>query len=226
VLLFGADTAAEPTFETHTELSYINTSGNSDSSSFAFEFKGKKSYERYALRADAFANVSEDNGVESKNQWGIELNYDRTWTKSVSLNYLLGYKDDKFSGFDYQFYTGPGLVHKTIATDAHTLTSQANILYAEDKLESGDKEEYAAFKAGIDYTWKIQDNLKFKEVLNIRTDLSDLGNYFLYSKTSIQNKINSMLSMGVSYKVDYVNEPVAGKTSTDKTFLVSLIIDY
>ncbi len=226
VLLFGAEGATEPEFKTHTELSYIITSGNTDASTFALEFKGEKEYERYTLRADLFANYAEDNGVESKNQWGTELNYDRKLDETLALNYLVGYKDDKFSGFDYQFYTGPGLRHKTIRTDEHKLTTQANILYAVDAIETGDKEEYAAFKAGLNYEWKIQENLKFLEEASIRTDLSDLGNYFAYSKTSVQNKINSSLSMGVSYKVDYTHEPVAGKTSTDKTFLVSLIIDY
>lgn len=211
---------------THTELSYINTSGNTNASSFALEFKGKKQYARYALRADLFANYAEDNGIESKNQWGTELNYDRELTKRLALNYLVGYKDDQFSGFDYQFYTGPGLVHKTIVSDHHNLTTQGNILYAVDAIETGEKHEYAGFKAGLNYEWKIQDNLKFLEDASIRMDLSDLNNYFLYSKTALQSKINSSLSMGVSYKVDYTNEPVAGKTATDKTLMVSLIIDY
>lgn len=225
-LLFGAEDAKETPFKTHTELSYINTSGNTDASTFALEFKGEKSFGTYALRADLYANYAEDNGVESKNQWGVELNYDRPLTDTLALNYLVGYKDDRFSGYDYQFYTGPGLLHKTLRTPTQKLTTQGNILYAQDKTEAGDKEEYAAFKAGLVYEWQIQDNLKFVEEASIRTDLSEMSNYFLYSKTAIQNKINSSLSMGVSYKVDYTNEPVLGKTSTDKTLLVSLIIDY
>ena len=221
-LLFGAE---EP-FKTHTELSYINSSGNTDSSSFAMAFKGRKAYDTYVLRADAYANYAEDNGVESKNQWGFELNYDRPLTETLALNYLVGYKDDRFSGYDYQFYTGPGLVHNTLRTETQNLTTQANLLYAQDKTVAGDKDEYASFKAGAYYEWQILENLKFVEDASIRTDLSDVSNYFLYSKTSIQNKINGTFSMGVSYRVDYANEPVPGKSSTDKTFMASLIIDY
>lgn len=221
-LLLGAETP----FKTHTELGYTNTSGNTKTSAFALDFKGEKQWNEHGVRGSAFAYISEDNGIESKNQWGVELNYDLGLTERLAFNYLFTYKDDKFSGYDYQLTTGPGLVHKTIQTETHTLTTQANILYAEDKYEDGSNEDYAAVKAGLTYTWQIQENLKFIEEANIRTDVSDTENYFAYSKTALQSKINSMLSMGMSYKLDYMNEPPAGKTSTDKTFLVSLIIDY
>jgi len=224
--LAAADAPADASFKTHTELAYVNTSGNTDASAFAATFKGAKTFENFALRVDAFGNYAEDNNVESKNQWGIELNYDRTLTEHLAFNYLVGYKDDRFSGYDYQFYTGPGLLHHTLATEAHTLNTQVNILYARDRVETGDVNEYAALKAGLDYEWRIQENLKLIEEASIRTDLSDMKNYFLTSKTALQNKINSTFSMGVSYKVDYTNEPVDGKTTTDKTLMVSLIIDY
>jgi putative salt-induced outer membrane protein len=225
-LLYGAEEAAEQPLKTHTELSYLSSSGNTETTALAFEFKGEKHWGRRTVRATAFAYLSEESGVESKNQWGLELNYDWELTQKLAFNYMAAYKEDKFSGFDYQFNTGPGLVHKTVRTQAHALTLQGNLLYAVDKRETGETDTYASFKAGLLYEWKILENLKFIEEANIRTQLTDLGNYFVYSKSSVQSKINSMLSMGVSYKVDYVNHPVEGKTSTDKTLLASLIIDY
>lgn len=225
-LLFGAEEGAVTPLKTHTELSYMSTSGNTETTSLAFDAKGEKHWGRHGARAAAFAYLSEESGVESKNQWGVELNYDWELTKRLAFNYMVAYKEDKFSGFDYQFTTGPGLVHKTVRTPAHALTLQGNLLYAADKRETGETDTYASFKAGLLYEWKILENLKFVEEANIRTQLSDLGNYFAYSKSSVQNKINSMLSMGISYKIDYVNHPVVGKTSTDKTLLASLIIDY
>lgn len=226
-LLCGAEEAEKTLpLKTHTELSYMSTSGNTETSSFALDFKGEKQWGKDGVRAAAFAYLSEESGVESKNQWGVEINYDRTLTPTLAFNYLIAYKEDKFSGFDYQFNTGPGLVHKTLRSEAHDLTLQANILYAVDKRETGERDTYASGKLGVLYEWRILEKLKLIEEANIRSQLSEMENFFLYSKTSVLNKINSMLSMGISYKVDYVHRPVAGKTSTDKTLLASLIIDY
>jgi len=226
-LLCGAEEAPKTLpLKTHTELSYMSTSGNTETSSFAFDFKGEKQWGKDSVRAKAFAYLSEESGVESKNQWGLEVNYDRALLPQLAFNYMVAYKEDKFSGFDYQFNTGPGLVYKAIQAQNHLLTLQANILYAVDKRETGERDTYASGKGGLLYEWRILENLKLTEEASLRTQLNDVGNYFADSKTAVVNKINSMLSMGVSYKIDYVHRPVAGKTSTDKTLLVSLIIDY
>ena len=226
-LLMGAEAAPEESpLQTHTELSYNQTSGNTDTSSFALDFKGEKHWGEHGLRMSAFAYTAEDSGVESKNQWGVELNYDKALTETLAFNYMAAYKEDRFSGFDYQFYTGPGVVHKTLRRPDMKLTSQANILYAVDDVEGVGTNDYASFKIGAVYVWQILENLKFIEDANARTDLSDTENYFLYSKTSVQSKINGNFSMGISYRVDYANEPAAGKSTTDKAVLVSLIIDY
>lgn len=223
--------AAENELKTHTELSYINTQGNSDTSSFALEAKAEKAWDAHSLRAVLAAYYSEDGGIESKNKWQTELNYDYAYTKRLSLNYLLGYVDDKFSGFDFQFYTGPGVGYKVIDTKAHKLNTQLNVLYAVDDVAdagavSGGIESYASWKAGADYGWQIMENVKFAQELTVRGSLEEAQNYFAMSKTSVATKINSSLSMGVSYKVDYVNQPPLGKEYTDRTFMTSLIIDY
>jgi putative salt-induced outer membrane protein len=226
-LLCAAETPVENAFMTHTELGYTNTSGNTDTTALALDFKGEQKWETFNIRLSGFAYYSEDSGTESKNQWGVEFNYDRPLTERLSLNYLANYKRDKFSGYEYRFTTGPGFSHKTIRTDNHKLTTQLNILYAEDKVEGADdKHSYTSGQAGFLYEWKIYEHLKFIEEATVRTELQETSNYIAYSKTSIQNKINSSLSMGLSYRIDYVNEPAEGKVTTDRTFLASLIIDY
>ena len=153
----------------------------------------------------------------------------------MAFNYLLGYKSDKFSTYDYQLYTGPGLKYRVIDADKHLLSTQANILYASDDIREDlsaippipdTTNDYISWQLGLDYTWHILDNLKFLQEATYRAEFHDGDNYFIYSKTAIESKINGNFSMGVSYKVDYANQITPDKEHTDKTFLVSLIIDY
>ena len=224
-LLFAVE--ADRKLKTHTELSLVDSTGNTESTSFAFELKADKNYGKHEFRAEANAYYTKDNKVSTKNKWALELNYDYMTTDKLSFNYLAGYKKDKFSGFDYQFYTGPGIGYKFVVTPEHQLNFQGNILYAVDNVEGVDgTNDYLSYSAGANYEWQILDNLKFKQDLKYRASFDDSQNYFINSKTAVESKLSDMFSMGVSYTIGYANLPAEGKESTDKTLLASLIIDY
>lgn len=229
VILSGAFSlmaAQELGLVTHSEFSYINTKGNTDTTSLAFEGMIDKKWDEHDLRLHLDAYRSTDKGKTSKNKWSSELNYDYSLSTVSSLNYLIGYKEDRFSGFDYQFYTGPGLGTKLMDTPEHKLTTQVNILYGKDKPDNLPSDSYFSGKMGAIYRWQVLENLKFIQEATYRINLEATKYNFFYSKTAVENKINSTLSMGVSYKIDYVNTPPPPSVRTDRTFLVSLIIDY
>lgn len=211
---------------THSEFSYINTKGNTNTDSLAFEGKASKAIDEHKFRAFLEAYRSSDEGKTSKEKWATELNYDYMLTEKLAFNYMIGYKRDRFSGFDYQFYMGPGLLYNLIDTKKQKLNLQSNLLYALDKPEDKNRDHYLSAKVGFDYNYQILENLKFVQEASYRSNLKDTKQYFIYSKTGIENKINDIFSLGVSYKVDYVAVPPAEAKKTDRTFLASLIINY
>ncbi len=223
-VLMAADNTGE--FKTHTELSYIKTGGNTDTQSLGLDFHGEKSWQPHKLSLDFEAFYAENDGDVNKNVWKTELNYYYIFSDDIEFNYLVGYKQDQFSGYDYQFYTGPGMLYRVMQRDPHKLSVYGNILYSIDKIENGDTDSYASWLAGFDYEYKFNENVKFKEEANIRSQFSDFENYFVYSKTSVYSKMTENLSLGVSYKIDYKNQPPAGKKNTDTTLMVSLVVDW
>lgn len=211
---------------THSEFSYINTKGNTNTTSLAFEGSAKKQWLEHIFRLHGDMYKSTDSGNTSKDKWSSEFNYDYQICPRTSINYLIGYKNDRFSGFDYQFYTGPGMVAKALDTTRYKLDFQANILYGLDKSDTLDRKNYLSSKLGVIYHSQIQENLKFIQEATYRINLAKPEQNFIYSKTALETKINSTLSMGISYKIDYVNTPPPPSVNTDQTFLASLIIDY
>jgi putative salt-induced outer membrane protein len=216
----------EDSAQGHAEFSYIDSKGNADVSSLAFEGKVELLRDLNIYRLNASVYQAQTDGVESKNKWMAEFNYDYQFDPYISLNYLVGYKVDRFSGFEYQGYTGPGLGLEFVDSDTHKLDFQGNILYSQDKPDAFVLEDYVSLKLGGIYEWKIEDNLKFSQEANYRMNLEKTQNYFIYSKSAVTVKINATVSMGVSYKIDYVNTPPPPSQRTDKTFLTSLIFDY
>ncbi len=254
-LLFAADKAEkEVSFVTHTELSYVRTQGNTDTTALSLDFTGTQKINDFSIKLDLDALYGDENSIENKNKLIGEVNFDYQFSKYFTVNYLYGYKDDKFSGFEYQQYTGPGVKYIAVASKVHNLDIQANALYSQDNEMlkyydnatgdevkypyseglnnaapdslSGQIKYYTGFIAKFNYNWQVNDSLKFLQEASYRGDFDDNNNYFAFSKTGIESKLASMLSLGISYKIDYTNLPPAGNLYTDTTFMTSLIIDY
>ncbi len=249
-LAMAEDAKKDTPLVTHTELGYIKTDGNTKTQTFSLDAKAKKGWGSniFALMFDG--QYSKDQDVETKNKFVTELTYNYEFTDRLAFDYLAGYKNDKFSGFAYQAYTGPGAKYKAIVTKKHNLTLDANILYSMDSYEdvyvdgAGDvieypnpttggtlktaayDDDYAAYRVKGVYTWQMLENLKFDQELSFRGSFEDGDKYFAFSKTGFISKISDIFSAGVSYKVDYVHIPAEGKETTDTTLTLNLIADY
>jgi len=236
-------------FTTHAEIGYIKTTGNTDTETYNVDVKLKKEWEKHILTLHYLKIYGEENGKDNKDKTFTELNYYYKFTDRFAFDYMAAYKEDKFSGFDYQFYTGPGLVYKVIDEEKHTMFVKGNALYSRDEIEdtrvdsSGNKvdypypsgsinqhdgytDEYGSYKAQILYTWLFGEKSKFVQDLRYRSEFDDAKNYFVYSKSAIETKISDIFSMSISYQVDYINEAANGKENADKTTMFNLIIDY
>jgi putative salt-induced outer membrane protein len=247
--------AAEPdlkkddAFVTHTELGYIETQGNTETKTFNLDAKVKKGWGRNIFELHFDGQYASDKEIETKNKYLLELEYDYEITDRLAFDYLLGYKTDKFSSFDYQFYTGPGAKYKAIVSTKHNLSVEGNILYAVDEISAiyyngtdviqypastagatskvnSSTDNYAAYRAKGVYTWQMLENLKFDQELSYRGSFEDFDKHFIFSKSALTSKFSDMFSASLSYKVDYVNEPADAKENTDTTLTLNLIVDY
>lgn len=245
------DVKKDDALVTHTELGYIKTDGNTETQTFNLDAKAKKGWGKHIGNILFDGQYADDSSIETKNKYLVELNYDYEFTDRFAFTYLAGYKSDKFSSYDSQAYTGPGAKYKAIVSDAHNLTLEGNILYSMDEIsavyytdaakttpidypnstagylgkDESISDDYAAYRAKAVYTWQVLENLKFDQELSYRGSFEETSNYFVFSKTALTSKLSDMFSAGLSYKVDYVNEPGL-KDSTDTTLTANLIIDY
>ena len=220
--------AAETALVTHVEMGFVDTKGNTETQTFVLDAKAKKSIDKHQFALSVDGQYATDHKVQTKNKYVSELTYDYAVTDRFSVGYLLGYKDDKFSGYEYQLYTGPGAKYKVLKTESQDLSLEGNILYSQDQVddETVDTNNYSAYRAGAIYILQMLENLKFYQELSYRGSFEDNENYFAYSKTSLTSKFSDMFSAGLSYKVDYANVAPAGKETTDKTLTANLIVDF
>jgi putative salt-induced outer membrane protein len=233
LVVVSAMAADKNPLKTHAEFGFLDTKGNTKTTTYSGMIDLKKSIDVHNLELKADAQYAKADDTTNANKFAILFNYDYAFNKTISLNYVAGYKDDKFSGFKYQWFTGPGVKWNAFKDEKQSLSMDLSILYSYDKIEteyiatgSQDYNDYAAGRATLTYEWQILENLKFNQDLSYRADLSDTDTYFVYSKSALSSKISEIFSAGISYKVDYVNVPPADKEHTDRTLTANLILDY
>lgn len=229
--MFSTAAAEEPEelWRTRTELSYTKTSGNTDNMALACKLKVKKesTANRYFLTGKTL--YAEDRGREISNQVLFEARWERVLSERSFGVLTTGYHRDKFAGYEYRLFSGPGVGYDLLRRDRHKLQSLISLVYYHDELYTAGKESdgYVTGTAGVKYEWKVLRNLKLRENLNYLVSFKESGRYFIDSETAVEARVNGALSLGMSYVISYQSRPpVAGIKHTDTTFLTTLIIDF
>jgi len=207
-------------------LGYINATGNSETETFSLYANAKKAWNKHNASLTFDSQYGNANGETNANKYFIEGNYGYSFIPSLSVTGVIGYKNDKFSSYNYQSYIGPGLKWATYKSDNQDLSLEGSILYSMDELQVLDTDNnYGAYRAKILYALNILDNLKFDQELSYKGSFDDADNYFVFSRSALSSKISDIFSAGISYKIDYTNLTVTDYRH-DNTFEAFLSIDY
>ncbi|MDF1883139.1 DUF481 domain-containing protein [Sulfurimonas sp. SAG-AH-194-C21] len=218
---------------THVQLGYIQTDGNANTETFAVDGSFKKAWGKNSGSIIFNSQYGEAENVENKNKYFMELQYAYAFSKKVSFTYILGYKNDKFSSYTYQAYTGPGAKYHAYNSDVQKLDLEGSILYSQDELQAQNViapndaiSTYTSYQAKLAYEIQVLGNLKFNQDLSYRASFEDSNNFFIFSSSALSSKISDIFSAGISYKVDYTNEVAAGILQRDNTLSAFLSLDY
>ena len=222
-------TDAEIPWKLRAELSFVNTSGNTDTQTIAgkLDLKQEGPVNRYFVNGSYLK--AEDSGTDTSDKLVVEGRYEIVLTERYFGLFTTGYLSDKFSGYDSRSYAGPGAGIEIINSSKQRLQGLLSILYNRDEFSRGTdpSDDYVTVKATGKYEWKILENLTFKETLDYFTSVEDTEVYFIDSVTALEVKVNGRISVGMNYTVNYQNRPPSAElNNTDTTLLTTLIVDF
>jgi len=229
----------DQSIHSNVKFGYMKTDGNSNTETFSLNGKATKNWGVNSLKAtldiqygnaDTVVNNVTVNEVNKEKYFG-ELEYGYAFTKVLTATVVVGYKNDKFSSYDYQSYVGPGVKYKAYKSDKQDLDLEASLLYSKDKImdqypASGLEEEYGSYKAKLLYELKIIDDLKFNQELSYRASMDESTNYFVFSKSELSSKISDIFSAGIAYQIEYTNIVGDDVEQRDNTLTAFLSVDY
>jgi putative salt-induced outer membrane protein len=204
-------------------VSYVQTSGNSDSKTFGAGLDAVYQPAPWKAELKASFVTNQADGKETARRLTASLRADRNLSLRFALYAQGAYLRDRFAGIEGQEIVQSGGQYAILPGPVHTLSASVGLAYTkEQRIEAADR-SFLGASAGISYHWALAPTSVFEEDIGYLPDFEDSSDWRMNAATSLTTSINSVLAVKLSHELAYVHSPVPGKRRTDSTFLASIV---
>jgi putative salt-induced outer membrane protein len=212
-----------PLWSGKAEVSYVATSGNSDTSTLGAA--GEVEYQPLPWSAKAKIEFvrAEANGIENARSFAGLLRGARKLSARLETYALGAYVKNTFAGIDRRLAGEGGFAFLLIAPDPHSLKAEAGLGYTKEDRTNGDDRSFGTARVGLLYKWKFSKTADFSEEASFTESLKDSKDWRFANAASVTATMTNVLSVKVSYVLQTLNEPVPGKKKTDTITSAALV---
>ncbi|MFA6956446.1 MAG: DUF481 domain-containing protein [Thermoanaerobaculia bacterium] len=205
------------------ELSYVATSGNTDTSSLGLggELHYKPGVWTYDFKVSYVE--AETDGVKSAEKLGALFGASRPISERLDYYARIVYLSDEFSGIDSNISGDTGVAWKALTGEKHVLDLGAGVGYTSESRTIGEDSDFATGTLFAKYKYVFSKTAEFTDNVNYIHDLENSDNWRFLNSAAVTAAINSTFSLKAYYNTVHLNEPVAGFEKTDSTTGVSLV---
>jgi putative salt-induced outer membrane protein len=240
----GAEEVAppEPNWKNEVGLSYVGTTGNTDTSSFGLDYKGNRKPTPWGLDLLASFTRAEDGGVVTAEQYYAGVRGLRQLNDRWSIFAGLSWARDPFSGFENRYLVEGGAEFLAINTERNKLSFDAGLTWtSEDQIQSReisppvnppqyedfiDTVEWFGGVLGLKWDWAFSKNASLSQRLLYYPNFDDTADWRLGSDTAVKASLTKMLALQFSYQVRYRNQPIDDLEKTDTTTKASVVLNF
>ncbi|MEN8135811.1 MAG: DUF481 domain-containing protein [Thermodesulfobacteriota bacterium] len=225
VCVMSTAQAEEKNWSDEAELSYVETGGNTDTSTLSFknELKVKLS-DKLSSSWKLGSMSSTSDGTRNAESYYTELRGDYLFTERFYTYLNAGWAKDTFAGLDSRIYTGPGVGFKVLPGPKHFLSAEAGLNYVSEEYSNNKEEDFISGRVFGKYEFAFNDTNKFSQSLEYLHNFDESEDYNIISETAITSALNTNYSLKVSYTVKYDNLPVPATLDDTDTILAAALV--
>lgn len=217
----------EPAWKGSLGLSWVATSGNTDTSSFGLDFGLDRKPEPWGLTFAVRGNRADDQGVLTAENYLVSGRAIRALGKRWEAFGGLKWSKDPFAGFDSQTEASAGATFVAIDSDRHRLAFDLGLAYTwEDRVPPIEDMDFAGGVFGLAWEWKLGEGSKLTERLTFNPNFDVSEDWRLASVTSIEAAVNAWLALRFGFDLRYRNQPIDDAASTDTTSTASVVFNF
>jgi putative salt-induced outer membrane protein YdiY len=215
------------------DFSLILTTGNSETTNFAFSNKYAYKWTESELTIDAAALRTETTTRTLSNPNGVvlETNTKATTAESYALGGkyrhtiherlfwygAVGWMRNRFAGVQDRTSGGGGVGYRFIKTDVHSLVGEAGADFTDETQVGGASDSFAGARAYLAYERNLSKTSKFNTDLELLENLDDTDDLRAKWVTSLTASLTAKTALKVSYTTLYDKQPVELLVAPDAT---------
>ena len=217
----------EPTWKSNIGLSYVATSGNSDTNTMGLDLLVERKPEPWGLEFLANFNRAEDSGNLTAERYFASARAKRTLSERWEFFAGLSGEKDEFAGFDFRGVVESGVTYHALLGPKHLLSFDGGLTWTdENRVDPEPDVSYFGGVAGLKYEWKISDTASLYERLLFYPNVDESSDWRLSSDTGLQVSMTSLLAVKLGYELRYRNKPIGDADDTDTTTKASLVFTF
>jgi len=228
------EAAPEPLWTNALGLSYVGTSGNTDTSSLGFDFKSERRPTPWGMSLVASFTRAEDDSEITAEQYLVGGRATRALNDRWSLFAGASWAKDTFAGFDSRIPIEAGFEYLAVSNDKHTLSFDMGLTWTtEDRIydqdlptEYTDSEDWFGGVAGLKWEWAFSKNASLSERLVFYPNFDDSDDWQAASDTAVTANLTDLMALQFSYLIRHRNQPIDNNEDTDTTTKVSVVFSF
>jgi len=196
--------------------------GNTERVSISGGFDAKREWEHDRFQIRFLHNYAEDDKeVTSRNTFGA-LKLDHFFTENFFTALSLELSKDKFKDVNLRAITGLGLGYRFWNDAVKTLEVEVGVTYFSEDLVVAPDEQFASGRLGVTYSYKVLENLLFKNYLLYYPSFEEPKDYRLRNEASLISQLGMGWSLKLAHIFDQNSDPTPGFEDKDHQFIFAL----
>jgi putative salt-induced outer membrane protein len=217
----------EPLWEGSAGLSYVATSGNTDTQSFGLDFTAKRRPTPWGYEFFALFNRAEDSSVLTAERYYAGGRVMRALGDRWELFGGISADKDQFAGFDMRAIVEVGATFKAVNTDKISLNFDVGLTWTdEDLVPPGEDWSYVGGIAGLHFAWAFSATASLTQDLVYYPNFDESSAWRLESVTALEASLTDLFGLRLSYNYRTNNSPPAGFEKSDTTTRASVVLKF
>lgn len=209
------------------ELSYVQTSGNSRTSTLSGKNLFNYDWERSALELVVGGLGTRSRDTVTAEQYSAS---EKVSFKFTGKNYAFqktSWDKNRFSNINDRWDLSLGVGRHILDTAGNNLFAEAGGGYVfEDRLSGSENLSFGSYRAYAKYIRTLSPTANVSQDLEYLGSLKDSASYRMNAETALVTTINSHFSLKASHSWKFANSPGAGFRKTDTMNAVAIIVNY
>ena len=206
-------------------LSYLATSGNTDTSSAGLALDFRRVYEIWMIEAGATAIQARKDGATDAESYAALVRGSRALSERMSLTSGWKGEKDRFAGVNFRSTVDLGVGWKVRTDPKWSVDAVGGVTWTyEDFTTTDDGGNHPGLLLGGRSEVKISENASTTQVIRIEPNLDDSDDYRIDATIGVESSLTDVLAVKLGYDLRYDNQPVPGFEKTDGRVTASIVV--